>query len=635
MAALAAASGEAWAQLVAWRPPAFRAIAPSGADGLAVADGYSTRVVARWGDPLLASAPALDPARVAAGSLLEPGAAVAQAQQFGYNCDGVGIFELGARRSLVCVNHEFPVGALMFPGMREALRARRAGEFVAAHPQCVDFMQAAVGVSIVELDGAKDWQPRVESAFNRRVTARTPMHMSGPARGHRLLRDRTDPEGALASGTLANCAAGSTPWGTYLTAEENIDEYFGNAGAARFGEALAGAHRRLPLRRRDSVHRWEYADRRFDVQRNPAEPLRFGWIVEIDPRDASRPIKKRTALGRFKHEAATCVVAPDGRVVVYMGDDAPFEYLYKFVTARPFDASRPERNVDLLDSGTLYVARFRDDGTGEWRPLVWAEQAALSPGSGFESQGDVVLRCREAADRLDATSLDRPEDIAVDPVSGKVYVSCTQNLSRGTGTVEMAGRRVDSSVDAVNPRAPNPSGHIVELAERNDDPASDEFSWDILLLAGNPAAGRFLTKLEFEADAALSADATFFGGHAASRVLSAFAGPDNLAFDGRGNLWIVTDAVQPDGRNNGCFVCPTAGPDRGAVRQFMSGPIGAEICGCEFTADGRTLFLTVQHPGYGGSATSPTSHWPDGSGNAPRPSLVAITPLDAGREFGA
>jgi secreted PhoX family phosphatase len=327
-------------------------------------------------------------------------------------------------------------------------------------------------------------------------------------------------------------------------------------------------------------------------------------------------------------------LARDGRAAVYMGDDAPFEYLYKFVTAESFDAENPRRNRDLLDRGTLYVARFRDDGTGEWLPLVWGEQPALGAAAGFASQGDVVLRCREAADLLGATPLDRPEDVAVSPTSGKVYLSCTENTQRTGEEVEAEGRRLMGVTDAVSPRGPNAFGHVLELTEDGNDPGATRFRWEIFLLAGDPAGGRLLATLDSSA-AALSADACFFAGDVRVEELSAFAGPDNLGFDARGNLWIVTDGDQPGGTNNGCFTCPAAGPERGRVRQFMSGPVGAEICGCEFAPGGDTLFLSIQHPGAGGSALEPTSHWPDGGSHAPRPSLIAITSDDPGRAFGS
>jgi secreted PhoX family phosphatase len=615
------------------QPLAFGRVAPSREDRVIVPEGYRADVVLRWGDPLFDDAAALDARRVAQGALLEPGAAAEQLGQFGYNCDGVAAFDIGPGRALLCINHEFPSPDLLFPGWSDARRTRSLGEFVRQHPQCVEYMQAAVGVSVVELrrdEGA--WRYRRGAPLNRRITAATPIELTGPARAHPLL-SRGDGPPAGVNGTLGNCAAGPTPWGTYLTAEENIDDYFGRAAGADFEPALARAYRRFGPRLRDSAYRWEYADVRFDATRTPAEALKFGWIVEIDPKDPSRPIKKRTALGRFKHESATTVLSADRRCVVYMGDDEAFEYLYKFVSRRPFEPRREADNADLLDDGRLYVARFAEDGHGEWVELVWGERGALSPATGFDSQADVLLRCREAADRLGATPLDRPEDIAVNSANQRVYVSLTQNLERGLGTDRPRRPGLDTRADAVNPRAPNPSGHIIELAEQDDDASAVRFRWDVLLLAGAPA-GDLLHVLPLTGALPLEADATYFAGHTNVADVSAFANPDNLEFDSRGRLWIVTDGKQPEQNNNGCFVCPTDGPGRGAVRQFMSGPVGAEICGCEMSEDERTLFLTVQHPGQGGTAEEPHSAWPDGTGRAPRPSLVAIEPEGAGRRLG-
>jgi uncharacterized protein len=608
---LAAASLLAGAARAAGRAPGFSPIAGAASDAVIVPEGYRSHVVIRWGDPLFADTPALDPRKLASGALRAPGAARAQARQFGFNCDGVGLFDAGEGRVVACVNHETANQELMFPGWRSAVRARHAGAFMRDNAEAVGVMQAAVGVSVVELGRDGEWTYRVGSPYNRRITASTPMVFGGPASRHRLLGGGGDPAGVL--GTLGNCAAGTTPWGTYLTCEENIDDYFGNARSAELPSALADAYRRFPPRSRNSAYGWEFADQRFDVARRPEEALKFGWVVEIDPFDARRPIVKQTALGRFKHEAATVVLADDGRVAVYMGDDEAFEYLYKFVSNGRFDPDAPERNRRLLESGTLYVAKLFDDGRGQWLPLVFGEHPELTPERGFASQADVLLKCRDAADRLGATPLDRPEDVAVSPVDGRVYLSCTMNPARGAVN--------GAPADAANPRAPNPSGHVLELVEQGGTPAAGAFAWDVFILAGDPAAGGLGTG---RPTAPEPPGDTYYAGFDDARELSAFANPDNLGVDSAGNLWIVTDGRQPHGVNNGCFVCATEGEWRGAVRQFMSGPVGAEICGCELSADERTLFLTVQHPGFGGSVEAPISHWPDGGDAAPRSSLVAI-----------
>ena len=634
LAALGVMTRGAYAQTGAASGLTFPRVAPSSADTIIVPDGYRADVVVRWGDPLFADSVALDPLAVASGALTTQEAAAAQARQFGYNCDGIGLFALGADRQLLCVNHEFPMPALLFPGWVEAREARALGAFVRERPAVVAYMQAAVGLTVVELERDERWRYVRGSRFNRRVTMRTAMEIAGPARRHPLLNPRNEPA-PLAFGTLGNCAAGTTPWRTYVTAEENVDDYFGNGAAATLDAATELAHRRFGLRQRDSAHRWEYVDPRFDSAANPAELLKFGWIVELDPFDPESRPKKRTALGRFKHEGATTVLAADGRAVVYMGDDQQFEYFYKFVSRGRFDASRPEANRDLLDDGTLYVARLDDDGRGEWLPLVHGATPELTAQRGFASQADVVLRCREAADRLGATPLDRPEDVAVNPRTGNVYLACTQNLGRDGGTVTVTGRVLDTRTDRASPRAPNPRGHILEFIEQRGDATATSFRWEIFLLAGAPNRQELVAALPPEHASSLAANVAYFGGATAVEDLSAFANPDNLGFDGDGNLWIVTDGYRSAENNDGCFACPTEGAERGHVRQFMSGPVGAEVSGCEFTADGGALFLTLQHPGDAGSATNPQSHWPDGGDAAPRPSVIAIEPEARGRKFGS
>jgi hypothetical protein len=624
----------------AWSQPSgattvFARIEPSAEDRVIVPEGYSADVVLRWGDALSAGGPALDARAVAAGALLEAGAAEAQRRQFGTNCDGIGMLAHGARGVILCVNHEYMLPELMFPGWTEARRNRALAAFVRRHPEAVGVMQASVGLTVAELvlSEEHEWRLVADSPSNRRVTANTEIRFSGPAARHPWLATETENGTALGFGTFGNCSAGMTPWGTYLTAEENTDDFFGNAAAAELPPDMLAAHRRFGLRLRESVGRWEYVDDRFDLAARPTESFKFGWIVEIDPRDASLPIKKRTALGRFKHESATTVLASDARAVTYSADDEIFEYLYKFVTAERFDPARPERNRDLLDAGTLFVARFSDDGTGEWLPLVHGAPE-LSAEHGFRSQGDVVLRCREAADRVGATPLDRPEDVAVSPLTRRVYLACTQNVERGEPPAPDSPH-TRTGVDGASPRGPNTAGHIIEIVEEGGDAAARTFRWDVLLLAGDPRTRGLRMRSPVADDRPFETDDTYFGGQADAASLSAFANPDNLGFDRDGNLWIVTDGDQPGGHNDGCFVCPTDGPRRGAVTQFMSGPVAAEICGCDFTPDGSSLFLTVQHPGSGSSVEAPSSRWPDGGDAVPRSSLVSIRALDTTKPFGA
>lgn len=626
-------------------PAPLPRLAPSRRDALELAPGHRYDLIARWGDPLWRGDRGLDAATLRRGGLLEPDAAAAQARRFGTNCDGVAFFPLGGRGSrqgLLCVNHEYVDIELCFTGLprdaRERILARP--DWIRRNPGAAAWMQAAHGVSVLQVERTLRgrWRHVVGSRFARRITATTPCDIHGPARGHELLRTRADPSGTRALGTFANCAGGRTPWGTYLTSEENIDDYFGGAsswlaGAGTDDDATRAAHARFPLPER-SAYGWEHVDARFDLRQEPREALRCGWMVEIDPRDPARPPRKRTALGRFCHEGANTIVARDGRVAAYMGDDDPFEYVYKFVTRERFDPRNPAASRDLLDTGTLYVARFDADGRGVWLPLVHDERGPLNAAAGFRDQGEVLIKCRAAADLLGATPMDRPEDVEPSPVSGRVYIACTKNGARerdsrqGTWT----NRRIELGTDAANPRPLNDFGHVIELVEEGDEATATRFRWNVFLLAGDPAApgSRFLTRSEDLVAGHLGRTDVYCAGYADASQVSPIACPDNLGFDPQGRLWIVTDAEPGLVAHNGCFVVPTEGPDRGRLRQIASGPVGCELAGCEFTPDGRTLFLSVQHPGEGGTIDAPISHWPDGGDLPARASLVALSREDGG-----
>jgi secreted PhoX family phosphatase len=313
-----------------------------------------------------------------------------------------------------------------------------------------------------------------------------------------------------------------------------------------------------------------------------------------------------------------------------MGDDARFEYVYKFVTRDRFDPKDRAANRDLLDHGTLHVARFDADGRGEWLPLVHDERGPLNSAAGFASQAEVVIRCREAADVLGATPMDRPEDVEPSPVTGRVYMALTKNDSRAPERREFMGRNIDLGPNAANPRPKNDFGHIVELIEDGDDAASSRFAWNVFLLAGDPrnGAARFLTRAEDLAAGQLAREDVYYAGYADRGAVSPIACPDNLGFDPSGRLWVVTDADTALIGNNGCFVVPTTGPDRGRLTQVLSAPVGAEVCGCEFTPDGKTLFLSIQHPGEGGTVDAPASHWPDGGGLPARSAVIAVSRED-------
>lgn len=618
----------------------FKPIQGSKADAVVLPPGYTSDVLVRWGESLSPSAPDLDASRLDAGVLLESKAAEHQRLQFGQNCDAIRFFPLGERgdRGVLCVNNEYTDDAQMFPG-HPGFRGVGNGAsraYVKEHPQVVSLAKAAQGVSVIEIRRERGrWKFVRDSPLNRRITADTPVDIGGPARGSALMRTKDDPQGVRTLGTMANCAGGETPWGTYLTAEENIQDYFANLEQLKarsdVDPFIVEAHRRFRMWKAQSLYNWDIADARFDLAATPTEPFRFGWIVEIDPRDpASTPIK-RTALGRFAHESASPVIAHDGRVAVYMGDDDKFEYVYKFISNGRFDRGNRAANRHLLEQGTLHAARFDASGKGRWMPLVFDPKGPLNAAAGFRDQADVLIKARMAAYLLGATPMDRPEDVEANPVTGRIYVACTRNESRSVspGTVTYGGREIDSGPNAANPRGANAFGHIIEIREAGDEHTAREFSWEVFLLAGDPAGGRLITDLS-----QVKTQSAYYAGYGNAAELSPIGSPDNIGFDNAGNLWMVTDGRQPNGNNDGCWVCPTTGPERGRLQQFMSGPLGCEVCGCQFSPDGETLFLSIQHPGEGGTTAAPRSHWPDGPGTQPRASVIAIS-KDGGGVIGS
>ena len=551
-----------------------------------VAEGYRADLLIRWGDPLFADSPAFDPMNQTAE---------AQRRQFGYNNDFLGLVPLeadagGAERALLCVNHEYTSTNIMLPGVT-------AGYPASMTKALCETEMAAHGGTILEIrkeDGA--WKPVVGSPYNRRITAdTTPMRMTGPAAGSARLQTTEDPTGTLVSGTMNNCAGGITPWGTYLMAEENFNGNF--LGELPEGHREAENHKRYGVP--SGWYQWGRFFDRYDVSKEPNEPNRFGWIVEVDPMDPSSMPKKRTALGRVKHEGAENVIAPDGRVVVYTGDDQRFDYVYKFVTKGKFVAGDRAANMDLLDEGTLYVARFDADGTVAWLPLVYGT-GPLTEENGFASQADVLIETRRAADVLGATPMDRPEDVEPDPKTGRVYVMLTNN-----------DRRTDAQVDAANPRASNRFGHIIEIIEPEGDFTSETSRWEILVRCGDPSIAQV---------GATWNPLTTENGWLAS--------PDNCAIDPQGRLWVSTDGNDDTGAADGLWALETEGARRGTGRHFFRCPVGAELCGPRFNDAGDALFLAVQHPGdtEGASFEAPGTRWPDFKpAMPPRPSVMVIT----------
>ena len=581
----------------------FREITAGPGTDHAVAEGYDVDVLMRWGDPVMPDAPAFDPLRQTAA---------AQRLQFGYNNDYVGYLPMPgsdpSAHGLLVVNHEYTNEELMFPGLgRQDIKSV---SFAGMTRELVDIEMAAHGGSVLEIRKiAGKWRVVADSKYARRITADTPIDLSGPVAGHARVRTKADPDGRQVLGTVNNCAGGVTPWGTWLTCEENFNNYF-MGDVASHPEVDKLKRYGVP----GSAYAWAKFHERFDLSKEPNEPNRFGWVVEIDPFTPGSTPRKRTAMGRFKHEGAAGIFAADKRWVVYQGDDERFDYVYKFVTARPVDLERREANLNMLDEGVLHVAKFTADGTGAWVPLRHGE-GPLTQANGFASQADVLIDVRRAADLLGATKMDRPEDVEANPKTGKVYVILTNN-----------GRRKADQVDAANPRADNRFGHIVELTPDGGDHAATTFRWEILVRCGDPAIAAV--------GATFSAQTTKDGW---------FGMPDNLAVDGQGRIWIATDgnSIAKTGRNDGIWAIETEGAGRGTSKHFFRCPAGAEMCGPYFTPDDETLFLAVQHPGEAdeedasappATFEAPATRWPDFQPSMPpRPSLLAISRKGGGR----
>jgi secreted PhoX family phosphatase len=601
----------------------FRTVDQNVRDELVVPVGYRSSVVMRWGDAVERGAPDFD---------IDRQTPEAQAKQFGYNCDYIGFLPLDGRgdRALLVVNHEYTNEQLMFRGV--------AGESSPTTAQQKRIAMMAHGISVVEVQRegrSGSWRPVRNGRRNRRITAATPMEFTGPAAGSPYLRTKADPRGRTVLGTLNNCAGGMTPWGTTLHGEENFNQYFGPAeGTVPDPERRLGRYgisTNAPAGRR-----WHEVDPRFDVAHEPNEVNRFGWVVEVDPYDPRSTPKKRTALGRFKHEGANVRIAEDGRVVAYSGDDERFDYIYKFVSRKKYrpgdDRASRAHNLTLLDEGDLYVAQFTGDspaaeidgsgrlpsdgefdGAGRWIPLVQNGESMVPD----RDVAWVLTFTRLAADELSAlgpasapTKMDRPEDIQVNPVNGRVYAALTNNTNRGTGS--------NAKADEPNPRTSNRHGHVVEWQE-TAGAAGERFSWRIFLVAGDPTD-----------------PSTYFAGFDKSRV-SAISCPDNVEFDPAGNLWISTDGSPSNlpGSNDGLYAVPTMGKERGLVKRFLTVPFGAECSGPLVTQDARSVFVAVQHPGETDGATveKPTSTWPDRRRVRPfpRPSVAVVYREDGGR----
>ena len=538
-----------------------------------VPEGYTWKPLAKWGEPLFSGVPDLDS---------EKAVSVEHSDKvFGENTDGMELFVIGGHQ-VIAVNHEYVNPEINLP---------HAPEGVPQSADDVKILQHMQGVTVMEVaEGENGWHIVVDSPFNRRIHHNTPMKLSGPAAGSDLVKTDADPSGTESLGTFNNCGAGKTPWGTYLTCEENFNGYFGSTDAEF---KLPDDYKRYGISA-ETRYAYEKFDERFDVSKHPNEPRRAGYVVEIDPSDASSTPVKRTALGRIKHENAACVIARDGRVVVYMGDDERGEFLYKYVSNGIYvpggDTSK------LLDEGTLFVAKFAEDGTGEW--------LALTPETTGMKMDEICVFTRQAASKVGATTMDRPEWVATNPVAIEAYCALTNNSRRGEvkdGKLRTNAGGDPLEVNAVNPREKNNYGQIVRWFPANEDHADAAFKWDLFCMAGNPAVHK---------------DA--YAGSSNINEGNMFNSPDGMMFDSTGLLWIQTDGEDSNegdfaGQGNNQMLA--GDPVTGRIERFLTGPVGCEVTGLTWSADKRTMFAGIQHP---------DAPFPDGEGKLPRSTIVAI-----------
>ncbi|SFX61390.1 PhoX family protein [Marinospirillum alkaliphilum] len=600
----------------------FEAVKVYDGDGVLLPAGYRHQVLLPWGQPITGRMPAFDPLRNSGAD---------QAQQMGSHHDGMHFFPIeghspyegSSEDGLLVMNHEYVEPRFMHASAVGQSLSRSAVPLKdgkrAADEVLKEINGHGVAIARIRKQANGDWQ-LVQDPRNRRITGLTEMQLSGPVRGSDLVKTRFSQDGTRTRGTLNNCAHGVTPWNTYLTSEENWAGYFINTGEQ------PREHQRYGVASRNtSRYAWERADsnadeyQRFDASSKAAsatgdyrnEPNTFGWVVEIDPFNPQSTPVKRTALGRFAHEGVIFHTAVEGQpIVCYSGDDARFEYIYKYVSAQPYH--KATAGGHLLDNGTLYVARFNDDGSGEWLPLVFG-MGPLTPANGFNSQADVLVNTRLAADTVGATKMDRPEWGAVNPSTGEVYFTLTNN-----------SRRTEAQIDKANPRAANDWGQIIRWREAGDQVAATRFEWDLFMLAGPQD------------------DSDYAG--AALNDGQIFNSPDGLWFDRQSRLWIQTDmseSVVNTGKwaqfgNNQMLACD---PVNQVLKRFLVGPIGQEITGVCSTPDQKTLFVNVQHPG---ATTTPedfaagklTGQWPHDGSRYPRSATLVISRED-GRIVGS
>ena len=607
----------------------FQSVAPNKEDAVVVADGYEQKLLIRWGDPIHEGGPEFN---------FDKQTAENQKVQFGFNNDFAGLIKAADGTLLYVCSHEYTTEPMMFRGYDKEKATKEQ----------VDIGLAAHGHTVlaVEEDEKGFLKPILSDKRNRRITGFTEFTVDGPAAGHELLKTKADPTGMKVEGTLNNCSGGVTPWGTFLSGEENVDQYFGNVGKLD-DEELTKKLKRYSVKNKETSDRgWEKHYDRFDVSKEPNEPNRFFWLVEVDPSDPNSTPVKHTAVGRFKHEAGQIHVTDDGTVVCYSGDDERFEYIYKFVSSRKIKEGDTKHNMGILSEGTLYVGKFdgnsedeidgsgelpadgKFDGTIEWLPLMTAKADGNheSHVDGMSAE-EVCVYSRLAGDKVGATRMDRPEDIEASPKTGKVYAALTNNKYRGKAgskddkgkeRTDGAGRPLDKAIE-VAPITENKNGLVLEM---EDDHAGTKGKWNLLLVCGDPNEAY-----------------SYFGGFDKGSV-SPISCPDNLAFDEYGNLWISTDGNALKS-NDGLYAVAVEGERRGETKCFLTVPTAAETCGP--MVESNRVMVNVQHPGEietdQGHPTEegldpiskPTSHWPDGGDAQPRPAVVQVVRSGGGK----
>jgi len=648
----------------------FTAVAKNKLDVVSIPAGYSVSVLYRLGDPLSAATAAYKNDGTDTDFANRAGDHFDALYWFGLAATGSARDDNSSTRGLLVMNHENITSSYLHVAGPTSVAGARPEAEALKEMECH-------GVSVVEVaKSGTSWTYAQAGALNRRVTPLTATVFNGPVRGNALLHTVFSPTGVAGRGTINNCANGHTGWGTSLTCEENWAGYFRRPTAAdnarrtpkevvalqRYGVTNANGNNGwatvVPADATSTIYR------RWDVQATGASALadfrnehnQFGWVVEMNPYDKAAAPRKRTALGRMNHEGCWPSNFVAGRKpAFYMGDDAQNEYLYKFVSATAWSAADATAADPLaigdkyLDNGTLYVAKFNADGTGQWMPLTFGT-GPLTTGAApyaFADQADVLTHARLAGDALGATKMDRPEWTAVNPATGEMYLTLTNNATRTAGNTDAANPR--AYIDPPSAQVGNRNGHIIRLRETGDSSEATGFAWDIYL---------------FAAGSDLDATNINLSGLDATNDLSS---PDGLWFGRPSNasglitpvLWIQTDdgaytdvtncmmlAAMPGTVNDGGVKTITNGGGSTQatrvgkapgtqLRRFLVGPVECEITGVDSTPDGKTLFVNIQHPGEGGNAGNITSNWPASQnapapGNRPRSATVVITKNDGG-----